>query len=90
MRVTRRRGGAALTRRRVRVPPAQLGEPATKLSRFAALLHASLGPTVEPRLAEAAAAALGHLVASGGALTADVVEREARPSGAPTLARAQP
>ena len=59
---------------------AQLGEPATKLSRLGALLHAALGPAAEPRLAEAAAAALGHLVQSGGGLTADVVEREVRPA----------
>ena len=59
---------------------AQLCEPATKLSGFAKLLSVTLSAAhVEPRLAEAAARALGHLVRSGGALTADVVEREARP-----------
>jgi hypothetical protein len=57
----------------------QLGEPVTLLPRFAAMLHTALGPPAPPALAEAAAAALGHLVQSGGALTADVVEREARP-----------
>ena len=58
----------------------QLGEPVTRLSRLGGMLGSALEAACagdEP-LAEAAAAALGHLVRSGGPLTADLVEREAR------------
>jgi FKBP12-rapamycin complex-associated protein len=55
-----------------------LGESLTRLARFAGCLHSILGHTCEPRLAEAASAALGRLVQFGGALVAEVVEREAR------------
>ena len=56
----------------------KLGEAVSRLSRFAGLLHAVLAQPCEPRLADAAAHCLGALVRAGGALTADVVEREVR------------
>lgn len=58
--------------------PNQLGEAVSRLSRFAGFLHAVLAQPCEPRLADAAAHCLGALVRAGGALTADVVEREVR------------
>lgn len=62
-----------------RVPRAQLlGEDAAKTAHFASNLREVFQPSTEPLTMEVAAAALGHLVRSGGALTADVVEFEAR------------
>ena len=52
---------------------AKLGETVGKLNRFASYLRDVFTPTCEPRLAEAASRALGHLVQVGGALTADIV-----------------
>lgn len=61
------------------VPRAQLlGEDAAKTAHFASNLREVFQPSTEPLTMEVAAAALGHLVRSGGALTADVVEFEAR------------
>ena len=57
---------------------AKLGETVGKLNRFASYLRDVFTPTCEPRLAEAASRALGHLVQVGGALTADIVELEVR------------
>jgi len=65
-----------------------LGEDVTRLSRFAGCLHSVLGHTCEPRLAEAAAAALGRLATVGGALLAEAVEREASNPMAARLQRA--
>lgn len=55
-----------------------LGEDAAKTAHFASNLREVFQPSTEPLTMEVAAAALGHLVRSGGALTADVVEFEAR------------
>ena len=55
-----------------------LGEDAAKTAHFASNLRDVFQPSTEPLTMEVAAAALGHLVRSGGALTADVVEFEAR------------
>ena len=57
---------------------AKLAEAVGKLNRFASYLRDVFTPTCEPRLAEAASRALGHLVQVGGALTADIVELEVR------------
>ena len=59
-------------------PPHQLGEPATKIARFAGHLRDALMVCAEPELLELAAATLGHLVRTGGALAADVVDSEVR------------
>lgn len=53
-----------------------LGEDAAKTTNFAAYLREVFHPTTEPVTMEVAASTLGHLVRSGGALTADIVETE--------------
>ena len=53
-----------------------LGEDAAKTTNFAAYLREVFHPTTEPVTMEVAANTLGHLVRSGGALTADIVETE--------------
>ena len=60
-----------------------LGEDAAKTSHFAAYLCEVFQPGTEPLTMEVAAATLGHLVRSGGALTADIVEVEVRAHGRP-------
>jgi len=59
-----------------------LGEDAAKTAHFAGALREAFQPSTDPLTMEVAAAALGHLVRSGGALTADIVEFEARARGA--------
>ena len=49
----------------------------TKINKFASLLHDVFQPDPGPVLAQAAAKSLGRLVVQGGALTAEVVEKEA-------------
>eukprot|EP00854_Cymbomonas_tetramitiformis_P013611 gene13611-16092_t len=56
----------------------QLGENATKISRFANYLRDIFQPNIDTATMIAAAQALGHLVRAGGALTADVVEFEVK------------
>jgi hypothetical protein len=63
---------------RLRIHLYQLGETVSRLQRFAGFLHAVLSSPTELRLADAAAQCLGTLVRAGGALTADVAEREVR------------
>ena len=53
-----------------------LGENAAKISNFASYLRSVFRTDTDPVTLEVAAATLGHLVQSGGALTADVVEFE--------------
>ena len=53
-----------------------LGEDAAKTSHFASYLREVFLPGTEMLTMEVAAATLGHLVKSGGALTADIVEFE--------------
>jgi FKBP12-rapamycin complex-associated protein len=53
-----------------------MGEDAAKVSHFATYLREVFQPGTEPMIMEVAAATLGHLVKSGGALTADIVEFE--------------
>ena len=53
-----------------------LGEDAAKTTKFAEYLREVFHPTTEPMTMEVAAATLGHLVRSGGAPTADIVETE--------------
>ena len=53
-----------------------LGEDAAKTTIFARYLREVFHPTTEPVTMEVAAATLGHLVRSGGAPTADIVETE--------------
>ena len=53
-----------------------LGEDAAKTTNFAAYLREVFHPTTEPVTMEVAANTLGHLVRSGGALKADIVETE--------------
>ena len=53
-----------------------LGENAAKISNFASYLRSVFRTDTDPVTLEAAAATLGHLVQTGGALTADVVEYE--------------
>ncbi len=55
-----------------------LGEDAAKTSYFASYLREVFQPNTDPMTMEVAASTLGHLVKSGGALTADIVEFEAR------------
>lgn len=55
-----------------------LGEDALKTSNFAKYLREVFQPGTDPMTMEVAAATLGHLVKSGGALTADIVEFEVR------------
>ena len=58
----------------------KMGENVGKINRFATYLRDVFTPTCEPQLAEAASRALGHLVLTGGVLTADVVESEVKRS----------
>lgn len=51
-----------------------LGENATKVARFASYLRRIFEEKGDPDTLAAASAALGHLAAAGGSLTADVVE----------------
>ena len=53
-----------------------LGENAAKISNFASFLRSVFRTDTDPVTLEVAAATLGHLVQTGGALTADVVEYE--------------
>ena len=53
-----------------------LGENAAKISNFASYLRSVFRTDTDPTTLEVAAATLGHLVQTGGALTADVVEYE--------------
>lgn len=53
-----------------------LGENAAKISNFAIYLRSVFRTDTDPVTLEVAAATLGHLVQTGGALTADVVEYE--------------
>ncbi len=53
-----------------------LGENAAKISNFATYLRSVFRTDTDPVTVEVAAATLGHLVQTGGALTADVVEYE--------------
>ena len=53
-----------------------LGENAAKISNFASYLRSVFRTDTDPVTLEVAAATLGHLVQTGGALTADVVEYE--------------
>ena len=53
-----------------------LGENAAKISNFATYLRSVFRTDTDPVTLEVAAATLGHLVQTGGALTADVVEYE--------------
>ncbi|BDA44527.1 Serine/threonine-protein kinase TOR [Coccomyxa sp. Obi] len=55
-----------------------LGEDAAKTSYFASYLREVFQPNTDPMTMEVAASTLGHLVKSGGALTADIVEFEVR------------
>ncbi|KAK9806315.1 hypothetical protein WJX72_010074 [[Myrmecia] bisecta] len=55
-----------------------MGESAAKISNFALYLKEAFVPTTEPVVLEVAAATLGHLVKSGGALTADIVEEQVK------------
>ena len=55
-----------------------LGENATKISRFANYLRDIFQPSTDAVTLAAAAKALGHLVHSGGPVTADVVEFEVK------------
>ena len=55
-----------------------LGENATKISRFANYLRDIFQPSTDALTLAAAAKALGHLVHSGGPVTADVVEFEVK------------
>lgn len=55
-----------------------VGENASKISRFAGYLRDVFQPTTDLATIELASQTLGHLVRSGGALTADVVESEVR------------
>lgn len=55
-----------------------LGENAAKISNFASYLRSVFRTDTDPTTLEVAAATLGHLVQTGGALTADVVEYEVR------------
>ena len=65
-----------------------LGEDAAKTSHFASYLREVFLPGTEMLTMEVAAATLGHLVKSGGALTADIVEFEVAAPGTPvTLTR---
>lgn len=52
----------------------QLGEIATKISKFGACLRSIFENKKDSEVLIAASRALGHLAATGGALTADVVE----------------
>lgn len=52
----------------------QLGEIATKITKFASYLRAIFEEKQDSETLIAASKALGHLAATGGALTADVVE----------------
>lgn len=54
------------------------GDESTKTTKFAMLLGRILEETDDQGLLEAASATLGHLVANGGAMTADVVDREVK------------
>lgn len=56
-----------------------LGENAAKISNFASYLRSVFRTDTDPTTLEVAAATLGHLVQTGGALTADVVEYEVCP-----------
>ena len=58
----------------------KMGENVGKINRFATYLRDVFTHTCEPQLAEAASRALGHLVLTGGVLTADVVESEVKRS----------
>ena len=58
----------------------KMGENVGKINRFATYLRDVFTATCEPQLAVAASRALGHLVAVGGALTADIVELEVKRS----------
>ncbi len=71
-------GGAGRTQLWLFYPAAVqlLGEDAAKTTNFAAYLREVFHPTTEPMTMEVAAGTLGHLVRSGGALTADIVETE--------------
>ena len=53
-----------------------LGENAAKIGNFGDYLRLVFQPTTDARTLEVAAEALGHLVRSGGALTAQVVDSE--------------
>ena len=53
-----------------------LGENATKITIFAGFLREVFQPSTDPATMEVAAVTLGHLVKSGRALTADIVESE--------------
>ncbi|DBA66640.1 TPA: hypothetical protein ACH3X2_002209 [Trebouxia sp. C0005] len=57
-----------------------LGENAAKISNFAIYLRSVFRTDTDPVTLEVAAATLGHLVQTGGALTADVVEYEVKRS----------
>lgn len=59
----------------------QLGENATKISRFANYLRQIFEEKGDPAVMVAASVALGHLAREGGALTADVVEFQVRAEG---------
>lgn len=64
-----------------------LGENAAKISNFASYLRSVFRTDTDPVTLEVAAATLGHLVQTGGPLTADVVEYEVEPA-TPLLVRA--
>ena len=55
-----------------------LGENPAKIVNFAGYLRNVFRTDTDPTTLEVAAATLGHLVQTGGALTADVVEFEVR------------
>ena len=56
-----------------------LGEDPAKIVNFAGYLRTVFRTDTDPTTLEVAAATLGHLVQTGGALTADVVEFEVPP-----------
>lgn len=58
-----------------------MGDDTAKTSRFAHALSRVLDDTDDSVLMHTAARTMGHLVKSGGAMTADIVEREVRGMG---------
>lgn len=56
----------------------QLGEIATKIAKFASYLRSIFESKTDSDVLVNASRALGHLAATGGALTADVVEYQVR------------